>query len=585
VLAATLVVVGAGLTPVADTAAGLHGQSVTLASELPRVMVLLQEETRLAGTEMTAFLQEAGFTVIDPAFARTAVEQERARLALEGDDMAATALGRDLGAHVLILGQVPSEAAPNPADPRLRVATAELSVRALRLDEARLVTTGSASGRGLDATESGAAAEAVRQAMEKLLYESAFLGDVVTDWEVSTWNDEAYWEPGPGSVEAQLGSSGAAVGTGAAAAAAGSSMARALRVAILESQTFPDTLAEGTRGITVVAAPPSRTRIRGVVTDPDAQVTVDGRTAMMERLTSDGWEAMNLDGPAAEFSAEVPVPADGSPVRVVASGESGTYEVDVSPVIGRRWAVLIGISDYADGRVPPLRYADDDARSMYEFLRSPAGGEVPESQIRLLLNEEATSAAIREALFVFLQQAEPEDLVTVYVASHGSPDPARPSNLYILPYDTDVDALAATAFPMWDVKTALRRQIASERVVVIADACRSAGTLVDEANPMGAAFSEFFSPSRRMTLSAAGLNEVSYEDDRWGGGHGVFTYHLLEGLKGAADGNGDGVVSFREVAQYVSDRVGEDTDGGQNPEWSGLGDVEMARVLAPAEDR
>jgi len=140
----------------------------------------------------------------------------------------------------------------------------------------------------------------------------------------------------------------------------------------------------------------------------------------------------------------------------------------------------------------------------------------------------------------------------VYVASHGAPDPSRPSNLYILTHDTDVDAMAATAFPMWDVKTALRRQIASERVVVIADACRSAGTLVDDANPVGGAFSGLFDPSRRLTLSAAGAVQVSFEDARWRGGHGVFTHFLLEGLGGAADGDGNGVVGFRERATRLT---------------------------------
>ena len=39
----------------------------------------------------------------------------------------------------------------------------------------------------------------------------------------------------------------------------------------------------------------------------------------------------------------------------------------------------------------------------------------------------------------------------------------------ILPTDADVNALASTGFPMWDVKTALRRQIKAERVLVIAE--------------------------------------------------------------------------------------------------------------------
>ena len=44
-------------------------------------------------------------------------------------------------------------------------------------------------------------------------------------------------------------------------------------------------------------------------------------------------------------------------------------------------------------------------------------------------------------------------------AFYMKPDPQRPDNLYLLPYDANVKQLAATGFPMWDVKTALRRQI------------------------------------------------------------------------------------------------------------------------------
>jgi uncharacterized caspase-like protein len=259
------------------------------------------------------------------------------------------------------------------------------------------------------------------------------------------------------------------------------------------------------------------------------------------------------------------------------SGASGaTAESVVRTGSGRRWAVVIGVSHYADAAIPALRYAEADARAMHDFLRSPLGGAVPAERIRLLVNEQATTAAIRDALFTFLQQAEPDDQVTIYVATHGAPDPARPANLYILSYDTDVQRMAATAFPMWDFQTAVRRQIAAQRVVVIADACHSAGTLVDDAQRLNEAWDALFNPSMRMTLSAARGTEYSREGPQWGGGHGVFTHALLEGLRGAADADHDGVVTFTEAAVWVERTVPSQTNGEQNPQRSGLGDVAMA---------
>jgi uncharacterized caspase-like protein len=134
---------------------------------------------------------------------------------------------------------------------------------------------------------------------------------------------------------------------------------------------------------------------------------------------------------------------------------------------------------------------------------------------------------------------------------------------------------------MWDVKTALRRQIKAERVIVVADACHSGGTKDGETNPINGSFDDLFTPSRRVILTAANDNELSYEDQKWGGGHGVFTYNFVEGLKGAADSNKNGIVTFQEAADYVAVKVKAETNGRQNPQRGGLGDVPLSEV-APA---
>jgi uncharacterized caspase-like protein len=195
---------------------------------------------------------------------------------------------------------------------------------------------------------------------------------------------------------------------------------------------------------------------------------------------------------------------------------------------------------------------------------------------------------MREALFVFLQQADWDDLVVIYFAGHGAPDPGRPDNLYLLPADSDLNALASTGFPMWDVKTALRRQISSERVIVIADACHSAGTADGDAvggggsNAISGGFAELFTPSRRLMMTAADTNEFAQEDERWGG-NGVFTHFLLDGLKGAADADNDGIVTFTEVFDHVSNNVRQATNGQQNPQKSGFGDIPLAIVTGGSQ--
>ena len=51
------------------------------------------------------------------------------------------------------------------------------------------------------------------------------------------------------------------------------------------------------------------------------------------------------------------------------------------------WAVVVGIGRYTT--MPVLKYTDDDAYHIYAFLKSPEGGALPDSQIRLLIDEDA----------------------------------------------------------------------------------------------------------------------------------------------------------------------------------------------------
>lgn len=576
-----------GALLLALSAAPAQAQKVVWHSDMPRVMVFLDEQGTAASGVLTRFLAEAGFDVIDPAFARTVAQRDQAARALAGDAVAATALGRDLGAQVLILGAAPSEAVASPADRSLQVATADLSVRALRLDRPHLVSAASASARALDATATGARTQALRKASEELLYRTRFLGDVMTNWEENRWDDRSYWADAPPAAPS--------ITAATAPAPTRTTPVASLELAILESGVLAASDA-GTRGIGIVARPTQQAGtqpqgpvvasaagqvgIRGIVSDARAAVMVAGSPAKVRAPSAAERARYGLRTGDAIFEAAVPLPPGQDTLRVTA--RQGAVETGqlIRPRIGKQWAVVIGVSKYADSRITSLRFADADARAMYDFLRSPAGGSVAEERIRLLVNEKATAAAIREALFVFLQDAAPEDQVTVYVASHGSPDPRRSANLYILPYDTNADAVAATAFPMWDFKTALRRQIAAERVVVIADACHSGGALVQEANPIGGAFAELFNPSRRVTLSAAAANESSLEGEQWGGGHGAFTFTLLQGLKGAADQDGNGAVTFSEAAQYVERRVPLSTDKRQNPQRAGRGDLVLAHLGA-----
>jgi hypothetical protein len=201
------------------------------------------------------------------------------------------------------------------------------------------------------------------------------------------------------------------------------------------------------------------------------------------------------------------------------------------------------------------------------------GGFRPEN-IRYLTNEQATYRDIRLAFRDFLKAATDDDVVYIFFAGHGAPDPERPQDLYLLAHDTDVASIAGTGFPMSEVSDAIRRTYA-RTIVSFIDACHSAGVSGDIGlraidNPINQVFLDRVGQSLgvQVTFTASQVSQFSQEGPQWGGGHGVFTHFLLRGLQGEADEDGDGIVTLGESLEWTRDRVRRETRNGQIPSIS-----------------
>lgn len=239
------------------------------------------------------------------------------------------------------------------------------------------------------------------------------------------------------------------------------------------------------------------------------------------------------------------------------------------------WAVVIGISKYQN--IPSLRYARRDAEAYRAYLTEYLG--VPSENIRTLFDEEVTVQSMRQTLGTWLRKkAGTNDTVFIYFAGHGAPEPDTGSGdgdgfeKYLLATDADPNDLYSTALPMKEVAEIFAR-LSAERVVFIVDSCfsgASGGRTLLAKQGARATLSEHFlervtEGKGRVILSASRANEVSMEDAKYGGGHGVFTYYLLEGLKGKADYSLDGLVDAEEIYRYVSDKVPAETARRQTP--------------------
>jgi len=291
-----------------------------------------------------------------------------------------------------------------------------------------------------------------------------------------------------------------------------------------------------------------------------------------------------------DFQERIPLREGENTIKVVATDADGLFAEKLFRVqcVERRkniWAVVVGIDKYPNTR--QLRYAVSDARAFFDHLVN--FNRIPPENVLLLLNEDATLTKLRSALGTHLKKsAGPEDMVIIFFAGHGATEKDSMSpdgdglEKYLLPCDADPRDLYATALPMGEI-TRIFNRIQAERLVFIADACysgasggRSIGAGSLRANISDAFLDRIAAGKGRVILSASGANEVSEENHQLR--HGIFTYYLLQGLRGDADVDQDGVITVDEAFAYVSLEVPRATGQEQHPVKKGT--VEGRLILS-----
>ncbi|MGD8765215.1 MAG: caspase family protein [Desulfobacteraceae bacterium] len=274
---------------------------------------------------------------------------------------------------------------------------------------------------------------------------------------------------------------------------------------------------------------------------------------------------------------------------VDADGLVTEKEISITRIERRRniWALVVGINEYQNVR--NLKYAVNDARAFYSILVNQ--NHVPEENVILLTNQQANLRNLRRAMGTQLKKrAGQDDMVIIFFAGHGATekDVTSPDGdgleKYLLPVDAELDDIYTSALPMREIGHIFRR-IKSERIIFIADSCYSGASGGRTINVTGirASLSDAFldrisGGKGTVIITASGANEVSMESDEFK--HGIFTYFLLEGLKGKADVDADGLITVDELYRYVSDNVARASGQEQHPVKKGS--VEGRFVLGVA---
>lgn len=274
--------------------------------------------------------------------------------------------------------------------------------------------------------------------------------------------------------------------------------------------------------------------------------------------------------------------------------------------VRNRLALVVGVGRFQHG-INPLEFAVRDAASFYQFLTDPGRGRFPRENVTWLADETATRANVLGALDRIRASAAEDDLVVIYISSHGSP-PDKKGAVNIVTYDTEprprerIWHTSLTEDAMREFVAGLRAQ----RLVMVLDTCYSNGAyravpgfLPPGGKSLGAGDDEGYGISEgsgqrllgakdlvvegaqpsgqpknlklgdtddawgKVLIGASGAGERSWESEQLK--HSVFTYYFIDGLN-RYQGSVQNAFQYAQprVVQRVKQEKGADIE--QNPQ-------------------
>lgn len=231
------------------------------------------------------------------------------------------------------------------------------------------------------------------------------------------------------------------------------------------------------------------------------------------------------------------------------------------------YALIIGVSNYANSNISDLSFSDDDANDVAELLRlQDQLGYYDEVNIRQLVDLEATKNEIKEALAWLREQPSENDVSLLYIAGHGQNEflPSQKETeipagtYYFIPYDGDIDRLERTAISYQDIDTYVSNALGHK--LLFLDTCYSGQ--VDSDGLLNRLASN---EKGTIVFASSTGKQLSLESADWQ--NGAFTEAFLSGIDGEADNprRPDGLITHFELSVHLDSEVRFLTGGRQTP--------------------
>jgi hypothetical protein len=230
------------------------------------------------------------------------------------------------------------------------------------------------------------------------------------------------------------------------------------------------------------------------------------------------------------------------------------------PAGGKKYALLVGVGDYASGKFAPLRFTRNDVEELAVTLRDKAGF----SSVRVLSTPRGTARTedapnlknIKAEVKTLLSRKSRDDTILIGLAGHGLQRVVKRAGRdkpesFFCPADAQLND-PESLLSLGELFGQLDECGAGVRLLLV-DACREepdSGRNLD-LNTLPRL------PRGTAVLFSCRPGERAFETDKLPGakkGHGVFFHYVLEGLRGAAK-NRDGEVTWDDLSIYVRRQV------------------------------
>jgi WD40 repeat protein/uncharacterized caspase-like protein len=287
-----------------------------------------------------------------------------------------------------------------------------------------------------------------------------------------------------------------------------------------------------------------------------------------------------IEAPANQRRLEINVPVTLEPgnnrIQIIATNSYNSeaaatvevaYQTSRAWDLPNLWILAVGVNKYDSPDVSDLRYAVNDAREMVNAFKAQEGKRFGKVNSLLITDDspvKPTAANIVDG-FDFLSRASQHDIILLFMAGHGITNTSN--EFYFISSDSTFNNGQIQRSRAVSQAEIMRVRDLPGKKLIFIDACHAGdaggntrGVSVVDNNRL---IREIMDQSTVVFMSSKGRQQsLEFDRDR----HGVFTYAILQGLKGAAYPDAHGNITMKALDMYVSRTVPEMTDGQQHPE-------------------